>query len=62
MPFPIFLAHGALGPFDELIFISVIVVFITMMGISWFRGQQVEETPPAPPTEAPVDTDHFPLE
>lgn len=32
------LAHGALGNFDELIFIGVIVIFIIMMALSWLRS------------------------
>lgn len=43
---PVLLAHGALGPFDEIIFLSIAVVFLAMMGISWLRSQQLpdEET------------------
>lgn len=33
------LAHGALGPWDELIFLSVFVIFIIIMGISWARSR-----------------------
>ena len=32
---PVILAHGALGNWDELIFISVAAIFLGMMGISW---------------------------
>ena len=38
----VMLAHGALGPWDELIFIGVVVVFIGMMGLSWFRSRMNE--------------------
>ena len=52
------LLHGALGPFDELIFSGVGIVFIVMMAISWIRSRN------APPeideevenTFAPQDT------
>jgi len=40
---PVVLAHGALGPFDEIIFLSIAVVFLAMMGISWVRSQQLPE-------------------
>jgi hypothetical protein len=40
--FPTTLAHGALGPFDELIFLGVGVVFLVMMGISWLRSRNVK--------------------
>jgi hypothetical protein len=36
---PTFLAHGALGIWDEIIFLGIAVVFIVMMGISWFRSR-----------------------
>ncbi|GAB4515731.1 MAG: hypothetical protein OHK0046_19610 [Anaerolineae bacterium] len=42
MHFPILLAHGALGPWDELIFGGVAVTFLVMMGISWFRASQAD--------------------
>ncbi|MCY3781359.1 MAG: hypothetical protein OXG78_13690 [Chloroflexi bacterium] len=60
---PIILAHGALGPFDEIIFLGIAVVFLGMMGLSWLRSQQLEgdeldedENPRAPESE------HFELE
>ena len=40
---PVILAHGALGPFDEIIFLSIAVVFLAMMGISWVRSQQLPD-------------------
>ena len=39
MNFPVILAHGALGPFDELIMLGAVVVFLIMMGISWVRSR-----------------------
>jgi hypothetical protein len=32
-------AHGALGPWDEIIFVAVAVVFVAMMAISWLRSR-----------------------
>ena len=29
---PVILAHGALGPFDEIVFLGIAVVFLGMMG------------------------------
>ena len=40
---PVILAHGALGPFDEIIFLGIAVVFLGMMGMSWLRSQQLED-------------------
>ena len=59
MTFTPLLAHGALGPWDELIFLSVFVIFIVIMGISWVRSRALgdddldEETvaPETPETE-----------
>ncbi len=39
---PFILAHGALGPFDEIIFLGIAIVFLGMMGMSWLRSQQLE--------------------
>ncbi len=53
---PPILAHGALGAYDELIFLAVAAIFLIMMGISWFisrrNAAKDELAPPiAPPTE-----------
>lgn len=42
MLLPRLLAHGVLGPFDEIIFVSVVVVFLAFMGISWVRSRHIE--------------------
>lgn len=72
MNLPIILAHGALGDWDELIFLGVAAIFLTMMGISWVRSRnntlplEAPETPDASePTPAASDADtpdHFRLE
>ena len=66
MPVQILLAHGSLGNWDEVIFLSVAAVFLVMMGISWIRSRanapEEVETPPAPPAATDADSqDHFPL-
>ena len=38
MGIPVVLAHGALGIFDELIFVGVAVIFIIMMIVVWIRS------------------------
>lgn len=40
---PVILAHGALGAFDEIVFLGVAVVFLAMMGLSWARSQELPE-------------------
>lgn len=71
---PVILAHGALGPFDEVIFIAVAVTFVAMMGIAWWRsrGAVIEtedeagdaaalpHTPPTPPVSDRAD--HYRLD
>lgn len=47
---PVVLAHGALGAWDEIIFIGVIVIFLVLMGVSWFRSRALQpdfDEPPA---------------
>jgi hypothetical protein len=39
MPLPVILAHGALGPYDELIMLSAAAIFLIIMGISWVRSR-----------------------
>lgn len=39
----VILAHGGLGSFDEVIFVSVAIIFVGMMAVSWFRSQQLPE-------------------
>ncbi len=60
---PVILAHGALGPFDEIIFLSIAVVFLAMMGVSWARSQQLpDEDLEAPGECRETDADRFELE
>lgn len=59
-PFSFVLAHGALGPFDEIIFLGVGVVFFVLMGVSWLRSrdQAADDVPPSPQPETPGITPH----
>lgn len=43
MIFP--LAHGALGWYDELIYLGVAVIFIAMMIISWLQSRGAADDP-----------------
>jgi uncharacterized membrane protein len=36
------IAHGALGWYDELIFLGIAVIFIAMMIVSWFQSRMTE--------------------
>lgn len=60
---PAILAHGALGPFDEIIFIGIAVIFLGMMGLSWLRSQELgdEELETGEPAAA-ADAEHFELD
>lgn len=61
MPTPILLAHGALGPYDELIMLSAAAIFLVIMGISWVRSRNTrpsfeeenQREQPLQPTDAP---------
>lgn len=59
---PVILAHGALGPFDEIIFIGIAVIFLGMMGLSWMRSQALEDEELEAGEPAAADADHFELE
>ncbi len=68
---PFILAHGALGPYDELIFGGVAVIFIVMMGISWVKSRNTapqldaesERTAAqAKPAQTPESPDRFRLD
>lgn len=57
------LAHGALGPFDEIIFLAIAVVFLGMMGVSWLRSNQLpDEDFGEADDAAPPDRERFELE
>lgn len=59
---PVILAHGALGPFDEIIFFGIAVVFLGMMGLSWVRSQQLpEDEADEGETAGSSDVDRFEL-
>jgi hypothetical protein len=62
MIFTPLLAHGALGPWDELIFLSVFVIFVIIMGISWVRSRalgddDLDEEAATPETQDAGDVD-----
>ena len=64
-PFYPILAHGALGWWDDLIFLGIITVFIGMMIFSWFRSRGDDfadsDLMPPPTVEAQSD-ERFELE
>lgn len=70
MFFPIVLAHGALGPFDELIMGGAAAIFLILMAVSWVRSrtsrpsfdQNREEENPRESTEMADGADHFRLD
>ena len=62
MIFTPLLAHGALGPWDELIFLCVFVIFVIIMGISWVRSRalgddDLDEEAATPETQDAGDVD-----
>lgn len=60
------LAHGALGWWDELIFLGVVVAFVTMMALSWMRSRNVQpqfdDAPEQPQNDASGSGDRFRLD
>ena len=51
MHIPIILAHGALGPYDELILLAAAAIFLVFMGISWVRSRNTRPDFDQPRTE-----------
>jgi hypothetical protein len=70
MHFPVILAHGALGPYDELIMLGAVVVFLIMMGISWVKSRNTrpefeqarEDDAQSEAVEPREDAEHFRLD
>lgn len=58
------LAHGALGIWDEVIFISVGILFLVFMVISWVRSRAIPHniTDTSHPDAQPSDEAHFRLD
>lgn len=54
---PIILAHGALGEYDEIIFLGVGVVFVVLMGLSWLRSRNQTPEDAIQPETHPKDDD-----
>lgn len=42
-----FLAHGALGNWDELIFLGVAIAFAIFMAASWLRARAQQSSDPS---------------
>jgi hypothetical protein len=38
----VILAHGILGEWDELVFLGVIVIFLGVAFVSWFRSRSMD--------------------
>ncbi len=61
------LAHGALGEWDELVFLSIAAIFLVMMGISWVRSrvstpEELDDAPEETTETSTPSPDRFPLE
>lgn len=56
MTFTPLLAHGALGPWDELIFLSVFVIFLIIMGVSWARSRALGDEDLDDQATSPLET------
>jgi hypothetical protein len=65
MNVPVILAHGALGAFDEMIFLGIAVVFLGLMGVSWLKSRNLPEEleeKPADVAKEPEAPDRFRLD
>ncbi|MBX3083590.1 MAG: hypothetical protein KF716_18295 [Anaerolineae bacterium] len=54
------IAHGTLGPLDEVVMVVAFVFFLGMMIappiITWIRGKQGNPAPSEPPTQQPTES------
>ncbi len=57
---PLVLAHGALGWWDEIIFLGVIIVFLAIMGYSWVKSRSaaLDADPPSGQPAQPASKNH----
>jgi hypothetical protein len=70
MPVPVILAHGALGPYDELIMLGAAAIFLVIMGVSWVKSrntrpdftQPSEEESLREQSQQPNEPDRFRLD
>lgn len=59
---PVILAHGALGAFDEIVFLCIALVFVAMMAFSWLRSQRLPPEDEEANANHAEHTEHFELE
>lgn len=67
MMIPTLFAHGALGAWDELIFIGVVTIFAGVAIYTWFKGRGLEpeivdDTARPASDDIPTSDDHFKLD
>jgi H+/gluconate symporter-like permease len=58
--YPPILAHGALGVFDEVLLIGVVIAFVVIMAVSYLRSRgsfEAESAPLSPSEPAPQEAD-----
>ncbi len=58
----VILAHGALGVWDELIFLGITVVFALIMVFSWLRSRNLADEDEDEDEGREGDGDHFSLD
>lgn len=50
-------AHGALGIWDEVVFLSVAAAFVVFMAVTWLRSRG---SPDSEPTSVEIDSQNTP--
>lgn len=53
----IILAHGALGPLDELVYVIPEVIFVVTMAFSWLRSRKADSLPGTSQPDQPKQKD-----
>jgi hypothetical protein len=56
------LAHGAVGAWDEVVYLMVAAIFIAIMGVAWVRSRNTtyDFDDEAPPEADPVEEEKTP--
>jgi hypothetical protein len=52
----VFLAHGILGPFDELIYFGAEILFALTIGIRWLRSHRAQVPNSADTQDEPAES------
>jgi uncharacterized protein YktB (UPF0637 family) len=63
MHFPVILAHGQLGLWDDIIFVGIAFIFLSVMLVAWIKSRNVKpDFTQQSATDEKETAEHFPLD